>query len=429
MQTTKLSHRNQFNRELTAPADIAIPFWPIRTTLGQLDHYQSTIFWFSGMKKATKKAYLTHLRLFCKFYSTDPDVLVTFPAEQLRTLLDAYILHLLKTAVKEGGKPRPGRFSVNSIVHYFTGLHSFFVDEHEKDINWTRYENKFPERVASNLRGYYRDEVQKLYKAADIYDKPLVLLEYCTSIRVGAVGPLKFEDMHPIPELPGFNFLKVYADSANASYYVVVTPEFLASIEALKDYRERWGEKVTGKSFLICQKKRWPRQVEPVSEDAVRDRMRKLALEAGVDITNIQPNHGMRKAGNTAMKNARVDQQFKEMLMGHSTGLDDVYYDIENPESRKEIVIEYMKAIETLTISDEHRLVREVFQLQEKLKEGPKLEAIQQSLVTKDLEINAMKKSNLDIKLELERERAERERLYSVLYEQGIIKNPKPQNT
>ena len=48
--------------------------------------------------------------------------------------------------------------------------------EHEKSINWVRYDNKMPEKVASNLRGYMRDELQMLYKAADIYDKPLVLL-------------------------------------------------------------------------------------------------------------------------------------------------------------------------------------------------------------------------------------------------------------
>ena len=143
--------------------------------------------------------------------------------------------------------------------------------------------------------------------------------------------------------------------------------------------------------------------------------MRKLAEEAGVDLTHIQPNHGMRKAGNTAMKNAHVDKDFKEMLMGHSTGLDDVYYDIENPESRKEIVVEYMKAIETLTISDEHRLKKEVIQLQDKLKDSLNIELIQQSLVARELEMDSVKK-------QLEKEKEERGRLYELLYRQGLIK-------
>lgn len=368
MQAVTLSHRNQFTRKLIAPSDLAIPFWPVRTQLRPLVEYQSTIFWFAGMKKATKDTYGKHLRLFCKFYSTDPDILVKFPAEHLKILLDAYLMHLLKVAVKEAGKCKPGRFSVNSVGQYFTGLRSFFVNEHEKDINWIRYENKFPERIASKLRGYYRDEVQKLYKAADIFDKPLVLLEYCAFVRVGAVGPAQFENLLPIPELPGFYFLKVYADSAEEFYYVLVTPEFMADLQAMKEYRERWGEKITGKSYIICQKPRRLWGSGPLSVDAIRDRMRKLADKAGVDLSNIQPNHGMRKAGNTAMKNAHVDKDFKELLMGHSTGLDDTYYDVENPESRKEITVEYMKAVDTLTISDEHRLKRENIQLKAEVK-------------------------------------------------------------
>lgn len=370
MQAAEQVHRNQFNRELKAPSDLPLPFWPLRAELKSLDQYQSAIFWISGMKKATKRAYTSHLRLFCNFYQTDPDVLLKFPAENLKVLLDAYLLHLLKIAVKEAGKPKPGRFSVNSIPHYFTGLWSFFVEEHEKDINWARYQKKFPEKVASNLRGYYREEVKKLYKAADIFDKPLVLLEYCAFVRVGAIGPLQFEHLRPIPELPGYSFMRIYADSAEEFYYVLVTPEFLADVQALKEYRERWGEKVTGKSYIICQKPRRLWGKRPLGEDGLRSRMRTLAEEAGVDLTNIQPNHGMRKAGNTAMKNAHVDKDFKEMLMGHSTGLDDVYYDVDNPESRKEIVVEYMKAIDTLTISEEVRQQKQIVELTKELEQA-----------------------------------------------------------
>jgi integrase len=367
-------------RELRAPPDLKIPFWPARQgALQPLEAYSSTEYWFMGMRKATKKAYKTHLRLFCKFYSTDPDILVMFPAEHLKILLDAYLAHLIRIAVPRAGKPKPGQVSVNSIAHYFTGLHEFFVNEHEKNISWNRYEKKFPEKVNSNLRGYYRDEVQKLYKAADIYDKPLVLLEYCAFIRVGAIGLARFEHLLPIQELAGFYFLKVYPDSADDFYYVVLTPEFMGDIENLKQYRERWGEKITGRSYLLCQKDRrmWG---NPLGEDTIRGRMRRLARKAGVDLSNIQPNHGLRKAGNTAMKNAHVDRDFKELLMGHSCGLDSVYYDVENPESRREIAMEYMKAVDSLTVSDESKLKRELEKANEKLKQVPTIEELQTDL-------------------------------------------------
>ena len=357
------AYMNKGARDFKAPEDLKIPFWPMRTELQRIESYQSTEFWFAGMKKATKKAYKTHLRLFCKFYSTDPDVLIKFQSTELKVLLDAYLGYLIRIAVKFAGKPKAGQVSVNSIPHYFTGLHSFFIDEYEKEINWKRYERKFPEKVANNLRSHMREEVQKMYKAADVFDKPLVLLEWCTSVRVGAIGPMQFEHIMPIPEFPDFHFLKVYADSAEDYYYVVLTPEFMTDLEELKATRERWGDRITPRSYLFCPKfgphtKRYPRPA-PLREDAIRRRMRRLALKVGLDLERLQPNHGLRKGSNTVMKNAHVEKDFKELLMGHSTGLDDTYYDVENPRSRKEIVIEYMKAIDDLTINDENRYKRE----------------------------------------------------------------------
>lgn len=56
-----LKHINKRVRSLSAPADLNIPFWPLRMPLAEMESYDSTSFWFAGMKKATKKAYRTHL--------------------------------------------------------------------------------------------------------------------------------------------------------------------------------------------------------------------------------------------------------------------------------------------------------------------------------------------------------------------------------
>jgi hypothetical protein len=42
--------------------------------------------------------------------------------------------------------------------------------------------------------------------------------------------------------------------------------------------------------------------------------------------------------------------------MGHSVKLDDVYYDKDSEISRQEIIVEYMKAVDALTINEEYRL-------------------------------------------------------------------------
>ena len=55
------------------------------------------------------------------------------------------------------------------------------------------------------------------------------------------------------------------------------------------------------------------------------------------------------------MQKARLDKTIREMLVGHSTGLDRVYYKAQD----EEIFEEFLKAVDLLTISDENRLRRQ----------------------------------------------------------------------
>jgi hypothetical protein len=73
--------------------------------------------------------------------------------------------------------------------------------------------------------------------------------------------------------------------------------------------------------------------------------------------------HGFRKFFNTALMNADVHPSFKELLMGHSIKLDDVYYDVNSEKSRNKLLDEYSKAIDYLTINEENRLRQKVEQL------------------------------------------------------------------
>ena len=73
--------------------------------------------------------------------------------------------------------------------------------------------------------------------------------------------------------------------------------------------------------------------------------------------------HGFRKFFNTALMNADVHPSFKELLMGHSIKLDDVYYDKGSDKSRAKLLEEYSKAIDALTINEEHRLRKKVKEL------------------------------------------------------------------
>jgi transcriptional regulator of heat shock response len=90
--------------------------------------------------------------------------------------------------------------------------------------------------------------------------------------------------------------------------------------------------------------------------------------------------------------NSDVTYSFKELMMGHSVKLDDVYYDKDNERSQQKILLEYMKAIDALTINDEYRLKKKIAEYEEKLKDVPKVEQLESHLANKILEQEAIKK-------------------------------------
>jgi hypothetical protein len=65
--------------------------------------------------------------------------------------------------------------------------------------------------------------------------------------------------------------------------------------------------------------------------------MRQLIRNAGLSFEELQPDHAARKFFDTMLVNSEVDGKFKELMMGHSVGLDEFYYDKNNEESRKKI--------------------------------------------------------------------------------------------
>lgn len=80
-------------------------------------------------------------------------------------------------------------------------------------------------------------------------------------------------------------------------------------------------------------------------------------------------------------------------MMGHSTKLDEVYYDDETDESRQEIILEYMKAVDALTINDEYRLRKQIAEYEDKLEKAPKVEQLQEQLANRIIEQDSIKRT------------------------------------
>jgi hypothetical protein len=78
----------------------------------------------------------------------------------------------------------------------------------------------------------------------------------------------------------------------------------------------------------------------------------------------VKKTHGMRKFNLSTLISAGVNPIVKEMLIGHKSvlGLDNNYY----KPTEQQVLQEYLKAVDFLTINDEHRLQRKVVELTQK---------------------------------------------------------------
>jgi hypothetical protein len=66
--------------------------------------------------------------------------------------------------------------------------------------------------------------------------------------------------------------------------------------------------------------------------------------------------HGYRKFANNQMVKSEMNITTKEMLLGHSVGLDDRYY----RPTPNDLLEEFLKAVDLLTINEENRLRKKV---------------------------------------------------------------------
>src|ERR687886_513243 len=211
----------------------------------------------------------------------------------------------------------------------------------------------------------------------DLRDRCIILLMASTGMRVGAIKSLKLKHLTRLQHESNIGLVSIYAESKDHRYNALMTPECLAAIDAYVDYRRKQHEKITDESYIIRDKyatfSKKTNRPNPIAERNINKQMKFLLKKAGLPYDQLQPDHSFRKFFNTCLMNSDVAYSFKELLMGHSVKLDDVYYDKDNETSRQKIIVEYMKAVDALTINEEYRLKKKIIEYEDKLKDAPKI--------------------------------------------------------
>ena len=312
--------------------------------------------------------------------------------------LKQFVLYLKRNAKPYAGKKRTHELSVNSIPQYFYSIVSFF-DYYDVPIRTKKLAKMFPEQVESDLRPMRREEIQKLLQLAKPRDRALILTPVACGAREGGLSEFEVRnvrlvntedwtlkplvdciaDKKVVMPVGSIGMISVYGSSKKAKYISFVTYEDLLAIGEYLEYRMLHHEKITGVSPLFrdyfVPLGRNVNHAKKISSHRINRIVATLMDRAGVPRDELQPLHGLRKFFNTACKNAGVDYMFKETFMGHSINLDRIYYDPESPESLQKMVLEYTKAIDALTFSEENRLKRQNVILKEQVDDISTLKA------------------------------------------------------
>lgn len=350
-----------------------------RTAAGQkellkLEDYASCQIWLERFKShATKRGYVLNVQLFCRYYRTNPDELLLRTDAELEDMITRYVIYLKKTATGMPSKPKVGQHCSNSIPNYIFGIRHFLkAHKRHKQIDWESIYELYPEKIRAKWRAYRTEEIASLLDIADVRMRVIILLMSSGGMRVGALPELRFSHIRKV-EPYGIGLVSIYPDSEKDHYYTLLSLECMDAIEKYKQHRIRLGERIDENSYVIrdhyAHYSKRANKPEPLKTSTIIRQVRRLVLKVLPNTDNLQTDHGLRKFFDTALKNSDVNRDFKELLMGHDTNLDEYYYDEEDEKSRAKVIEEYLKAADALTINSEYRLKRQVLTLEQTIKE------------------------------------------------------------
>jgi integrase len=217
-----------------------------------------------------------------------------------------------------------------------------------------------PNESINEDRPYTTKEIADVIQVCDPRTKVAILLLCSSGMRMGALHSLQICDLTKIHEYNLYK-IQVYARTPG-KYLTFCTPECAVAIDAYLDYRERYKEELKDKSPLIRE------QFNPdnpftinsprfVSEKTIEYILIHALKQSGVRKSGeVHMSHGFRKFFiNQCENSSPMKSLFVDVLANHDTGVKKHYLRIKESE----LLQEYLKAADALTIDPSKRLEKE----------------------------------------------------------------------
>jgi integrase len=313
--------------------------------------------------KDTKRQYRQSLVSFIKHYDTTLEGLLSLTPKDIEQMITNYITNLNARGLSHGYI----NLVMCAIFHFF--------DMNDVVLNKRKIGKFKAERKKMNKdRAYEHEEIKLFADTGDYRFKALIYLLASTGVRIGCIPSLLVRHL----ERKENDIYKVTIyENTSEEYYCFTTPEATKAIDQYLDYRRRASEDIKPYSplfrndFNMSSIERTRKNSKPVALETLRNIMHKRLLKVGLiekyehdyqqQRHNVPMSHGFRKFWmNQAVNKAKMNPEIREMLLGHRIGIASSYY----RPTEDEMLTEFEKAIDALTINPENRLKRRVEKLE-----------------------------------------------------------------
>jgi integrase len=296
-------------------------------------------------------------------------------------LLQSYIIRFINVQ-KQRIENR--ELSEGTLANYIKAIKLFCSMNDLLVINWARIRRGMPiERHSANDRIPTLEEIKQLLEHPDRRLKIIVSIMISSGIRVGSFDYLQWKHVIPIKRkgiIIAAKLLVVNTKINNRRYFTFISPEANNFLKNYIDFRELHGEKITGESWLVrdiwqrVDRSRGPHKLgfaqypKKIGSISIRNMLYeawqtqgvRAKLEPGIRNHEFKSSHSFRKTFETMCQKAKMNHNNIKLLMDHSLGESQNYH----RPSEEDILEDYLKAVDLLTINEENRLKLKVEKLE-----------------------------------------------------------------
>jgi len=373
------------------------------------------MFKYSIRSELTRKYYERRIRTFFDFIEfltgSQIEERCNLFAQKAKNDNNWTTVHIIRFLQYEKDRVEKGEITAATLNNFVKSI-KLFCEMSDIPISWKKITRGLPRpRAVANDRAPTIEEIKQLVEYPDRRIKPIIYTMASSGIRLGAWDFLKWKHINPLTSETGTLVaakVLVYAGDSE-EYFTFITPEAYNSLKDWMEFRSKYGEKVTGESWLmrdIWQTSNMkygakfglatnPRKlknsgIKRLIEQALWEQGIRSKLEPGVKRHEWKAAHGFR-----VFYKIRAEQVMRpinvEITMGHNIGLSASYY----KPTEKEVLEDYLKAVDLLSINgNETKLSKVIKELSEKNKENEYI--ISGKMREKEIQIAGLKEQQLD---------------------------------